>query len=236
MKARPLLMKGNLVLASLRGDKTQIRRVMNPQPEHKQVHEFKGRTIYDGEHRMWCWKDLVLENLIDFPNNADQKVLAARAPLGRPGDLLWVRENFGSQVRRHGGGTGEFTVYHADDPDAIDYESACGRKFPVKWTPSIHMPRRLSRLTLRITDVRVQRLQDISEEDAIAEGLIPVTSPQFKPMWRYDSEKGGDFSDPRTAYRFLWEMINGPGSWDANPWIWAISYTAIAANVDQVCK
>ena len=94
----------------------------------------------------------------------------------------------------------------------------------MKWRPSIFMPRWVSRITLEITDVRVERLQDISEADAIAEGV------EYLPDvggWRcYMNERGG-YTYAVTSYRSLWESINGPGSWAANPWVWVIGYRRV---------
>jgi len=85
------------------------------------------------------------------------------------------------------------------------------------------MPREASRITLEVTGVRVERLQHISETDAIAEGI-----EQHMPgLWLPCSEKGKAHIDPRLAYRDLWESINGTGSWDANPWVWAIEFRRI---------
>ena len=120
-------------------------------------------------------------------------------------------------------------LYRADDCSDI---FADGRR----WTPSIHMPRAASRITLEVTGVRVERLQDISEEDAIAEGLhrieigsgYPDTFSAAAATWAQVIEQEVDaYDDPRQAYRDLWEQINGAGSWDANPWVWAVEFRRI---------
>lgn len=104
----------------------------------------------------------------------------------------------------------------------------------VPWTPSILMPRRASRITLRISEVRIQRLHDISEADAIAEGVThwkcghpDCSGPKGEPGLHYG---------PRGAYRELWGEINGQESWAANPWVWAIAFSVLKANVDDVIK
>lgn len=125
-----------------------------------------------------------------------------RCPYGAPGDRLWVRETFIHEAS---------TLYRAD----CDYdETRCAG-----WSPAIVMPRHLSRITLEITDIRVQRLQDISEEDALAEGVTTRTEENVR-KWGYDQS-------PRMAFADLWESINGPGSWDANPLVWAISFVRV---------
>ena len=131
-----------------------------------------------------------------------------------PGDRLWVRETWTARMS-HGWTIAdarsrmfdEEILYRADGTESID-----------GWWPSIHMPREFSRLTLLVSEVRVERLQDISEVDAIAEGLGE-----------------GDFGgmDPRCWYRDLWDNINGPGSWDANPWVIAITFEVAHRNIDR---
>ena len=127
---------------------------------------------------------------------------------GKPGDRLWVRESF----RLTGDSHGEYyagdklggVIYRATNPDGIcDMEGG--------WKPSIHMPRAKSRKTLEITGIRVERLQDISEKDAIAEGVGSAVTRDCK----------------RPKFVALWESINGPGSWDANPWVWVVGFRRI---------
>jgi len=99
-----------------------------------------------------------------------------------------------------------------------------------QWRPAIHMPRWASRLTLELTDVRVERLQDISEQDAIAEGadrLVMDDDGKF-----YESANGTH----RCGYAGLWDHINGDGSWDENPFVWCISFRTILANIDSYLK
>ena len=128
-------------------------------------------------------------------------------PYGQPGDRLWVREAHWWFKDEHDPVTGYFppkltiedVEYRADGDD--------GRKV---WRPSIHMPRWASRITLEITGVRVERLQDISEADAVAEGVY--TDPACPA---YD------------GYRTLWDQINGSGSWDLNPWVWVVEFRQV---------
>ncbi|MGI0831566.1 hypothetical protein ACRCP5_30160, partial [Pseudomonas aeruginosa] len=138
-------------------------------------------------------------------------------PYGEPGDRLWVRETWGLQVRSYGGGAGEFIVYRATNPDAIYCKSSEGREYPVKWKPSIHMRRHSSRILLEITAVRVERLQDISEEQARAEGY---------PAER-ECETGGSGLDAWLWFRSLWGEINGPEAFTANPWVWVIEFKRV---------
>ncbi|WP_209435172.1 hypothetical protein, partial [Yersinia pekkanenii] len=150
-------------------------------------------------------------------------------PLGKPGDQLWVRETFGDCGRR--------LVYRADSDDG----AACIVK---RWTPSMHMPRWASRINLLITGVRVERLQDISEQDAMAEG---ITAKEVIIETRYEggghveitAERfffvGGDdegYESAEEAFAELWDSIYGQKegeSWQANPWVWVINFERMEA-------
>lgn len=139
-------------------------------------------------------------------------------PYGQPGDQLWVRETWHPET---------------SDPDAraayradCDYDTSdCG------WRPSIHMPRWASRILLRVTDVRVERLQAISEADAIAEGISELPLQKQEPGAWWCADPLGNSSlhcrTPRAAFCRLWESIYGAGSWDANPWVWVIKFERV---------
>lgn len=141
----------------------------------------------------------------------------ARCPYGQPGDALWVKETFLPWINR------DNTLSHVAAFRADGYELEAGER----WRPSIHMPRRFSRLTLRITDVRVERLNEISEADADAEcfggdfpeNVLPELFPRRDGGW-------GHLSLPE-CYARLWEHINGPGSWAANPWVWVVTFERV---------
>lgn len=152
----------------------------------------------------------------------------AVCPYGKVGDQLWVRETFGMKVRTVVGTPHESLCYRADKDNEICAYSASGNEIPVKWKPSIHMPRWASRINLEITDIRVERLNDISEQDAIAEGIQKYKGPL---RWvRYlDAVTGeANFNCARDAFVSLWESINGAGSWSANPWVWVIEFKRVA--------
>jgi hypothetical protein len=197
------LSSGPMVLAMLEGRKNQTRRALKPQPLPPVIR-------WAMEDHWWIPKaisEAVRQQFITtWPN-------AIRCPYGKPGDLLWVRE----------------TIEKAKDYGGIGYP-ADGTWYPNsawEWkrnaVPSIHMPRRLSRLTLEITGVRVERLQDISEANAMAEG---------------DPKQGLIASENthRDWYQALWESINGSGSWDANPWVWVLEFKVHQVNVDEYLK
>ena len=120
---------------------------------------------------------------------------------GKPGDRLWVRETF---------------CYH---DDLARYLYKADGVTGVKWKPSIFMPRIASRIMLEITGIRVERLQDISEEDAIAEGVDGENeAAKIGAEW---------YEKPKRAYRRLWKSINGTGSWDLNPFVWVIEFMVL---------
>lgn len=138
-----------------------------------------------------------LVKLTELPSN----------PYGNPGDRLWVRENCWAHKD-----TGEIFAYCAVD------ETLYSNNKTVKKVPSIHMPRWASRITLEIAGVRVNRLHDISEEDAIAEGIGQAIGDGL-----YRSESGS-IGRARTLFQSLWQSINGPDSWDENPGVWVIDF------------
>ena len=147
----------------------------------------------------------------------ESHVLIAKdlCPHGKPGDLLWCREKF-------------HTCPHHDEAFYYSDNENLPRKCMAHkhWKPSIFMPRWASRLTLEITDVRVERLWDISNKDAAAEGI-------FTPEIGYANLRE---NAPRIQYAALWESIHGPGSWDTNPWVWVIEFDVHQCNVDEFIK
>jgi hypothetical protein len=134
---------------------------------------------------------------------------AKGCPYGTTGDRLWVRETFATG---YGG-----IFYRASEGD--NCKSISGAIVP--WKPSIFMPRKLSRLTLEIMAVRVERLQDISEFDAIAEGVLPCGHDSFHT------------DQHSCSYKTLWESINGHESWKSNPWVWVVTFKQVFNDPDQ---
>lgn len=187
MKERPILFSAPMVRALLAGTKTQTRRVAKNLP-------------HESEYEPGLFSMMVVRDGKLMEATGGVGMLKPLCPYGQPGDRLWVRETWTEWE-------GTF-LYRAD------FE---GCEVAWKWTPSIHMPRKSSRITLEVTAVRVERLQDISEEDAKAEGAGGE---------RYIGQ-GFDHCVHREAYRTLWNDINGPGSWDANPWVWVVEFKFI---------
>lgn len=220
MKERPILFSGPMVRAILEGRKTQTRRVMKNVPSWDHF----GKDIMDwglsGIHQCGYGEDDQLEGTdrwyLDVQTDVDdhsRRVI--RCPYGQPGDRLWVRETWGTG--------GYFPYPYAYRADGVEYPNE-------RWNPSIHMPRAACRLVLEITDVRVERLQAISEADIYAEGAI--TEEWLE--WREDvasigKPEGSTIERERDVWRRLWSSINGQASWDANPWVWVVGFRRIEA-------
>jgi uncharacterized protein YhfF len=194
---RPILLKDEMVRAILDGRKTQTRRVMKPQPEGG----------------------------LDFTPFAPFGVVNGKGnPLicrhGQPGDRLWVRETW-QHLHNEGQKADEFEQWQQNSIDCFylaDESSPNNKPMSGRWRPSIHMPRWASRITLEITDVRVERLQDISNEDAVAEGIGTPCDMRYAAL---------------DAFKPLWESINGHDSWEANPWVWVIEFKRIPQEATQ---
>jgi len=202
VKERPILFSAPMVRAILEGRKTQTRRIVKPQPSPCGLRKLSGGDItatgLDASY--WYGSDPFTE--------------ARKCPYGVPGDRLWVQETWchiGSHSGPHTNGKSiEDVRYRADGEGCV-------------WRPSIFMPRWASRITLEIEAVRVERLIEIRHEDCIAEGV------SFPQLTDDDIDGSPDqFKNwGRGAYRSLWESINGPGSWDDNPWVWVIQFRRI---------
>lgn len=202
-KERPMLMSAPMVRAILDGSKTQTRRIV------------KGLALD------WLYRDGFTAEFTAAPENS-------LCPYGQPGDRLWVRESYMPDPPDDGTWAG--TAWRGckgsrleDIPDRFRstahclYRSTWSGSDLVGWRPSIHMPRWASRITLEITSVRVERLQDISDDDLTCEGLQEVI------------DAGVDHDGtPRDAWRALWSQINGSESWAANPWVWVIEFRRAA--------
>ncbi|MGY0145232.1 hypothetical protein [Edwardsiella tarda] len=209
MKERPIIFNDEMVRAILSGTKTMTRRPMKVQPTPSKTRpgdfSFPSKKLESMVHV----SDLAPGNS-PIPD-CHLFFLECCCPYGQPGDRLWVRETFGD--------CGVRFVYRADTDDG----AACQVK---RWTPSIHMPRWASRITLEITDVRVESLQDITDGDARAEGVPEAGGLLPEYPGTYLTPKG-DFASARVAFQRLWESIYGDDGWDANPWVWVIAFRRV---------
>jgi hypothetical protein len=232
MKERPILFSGPMVRAILEGRKTQTRRVVKP-----------------GKDKGWGI-DLAPCEIAGEVNCGDYQ----NCPYGVPGDRLWVRETWGylcSDITRNDRGIKKHTVEYRADAGKVTHEVFNDKGLPrprkrcadenyedyinylerwwKRWRPSIHMPRWASRITLEIKSIRVERLQDISRDDALAEGIERWDdTASITPYRNYRKGEPGEMnlhcSTPERSFMTLWESINGPGSWDANPWVWVVHF------------
>ena len=215
MKERPILFSGEMVRAILRGEKTQTRRMMKPQPNPI------GSWTEGGGEMHWC--DLPdLERVFLDEAEAREHWTVQRCPFGQPGDRLWVRETYALSQVWDESRAGEMPMIVGDVVPAWYRADEGGGRFDERdrgrWRPSIHMPRWASRLTLEIASVRVERLADISEEDACAEG---VTAAPFCKAGRPAGQEHVE------AFEGLWRSINGAESWDLNPWVWVVGFKRV---------
>ena len=223
MKERPILFSGAMVRALLAGTKTQTRRVCKPQP------------VADGK--------FVGGHYVPSTKRTEGVQIAVHAPYvhlacphGQPGNRLWVRETFFAWGRwetrfsaKKGRDEWHFVDMTLECDRAYQYAADGAPQMPVQdkrhggvtpgwWKrPAIFMPRAASRITPEITSVRVERLLDISEADALAEG---VTDDGSLVTALDGNDRGGAIA----AYATLWEVINGVGSWDDNPWVWVVEF------------
>lgn len=218
MRERPILFNVHMVRAILENRKTQTRRMMKPQPELR-IGGF------------WHWKDCQwADGGLGFPKSG----IEDHAPY-RPGDRLWVRETFSVWIDDFGNPIIEYRA------DADDKAPATG-SLANRWIPSIHMPRELSRITLEVTEVWAERVQDISAEDVLAEGVKarPTGNGRqryFCPVHARQAGKGADVEsyayggawlrDAADAYHGLWNSIYGPDAWESNPWVWVICFRVL---------
>lgn len=216
MKERPILFSTPMVRAILEGHKTQTRREIKHFGNLYHIDKLLcdwycsgDPYIQDGQ---WFWE---LQTDVD-----DSKHFPLKCPYGQPGDILWVRETWAHNPWSYLGGCKY--VYRSD------YESfpkcEIGTTYPAidKWRPSIFMPKEACRLFLEVTDVRAERLQDISEKDAIAEGIEKNKNEVYK-----DYLSGEFYRHSKQSFLTLWTSINGKGSWESNPFVWVIAFKRI---------
>ncbi|MRT30833.1 hypothetical protein [Herbaspirillum sp. CAH-3] len=223
MKERPILFSAPMVRAILAGDKTQTRRIVKF-PHHNPLVEWEPITIGGERGGRTASGEKIPEQGGIFHTRTGEGLMC---PHGQPGDRLWVRETWRGVVK-------------ISPPNAVKPEYGVARYVPDKehckrieyaatekrdadpWRPSIHMPRWASRILLEITCVRVERLLDISQADAYAEGAMSWAQEQETQV------KDLNGGDDRIAFMALWESIGGAGSWAANPWVWVVEFRRIA--------
>ena len=224
MKERPILFSAPMVRAILEGRKTVTRRVFAPE---RMTWPRKGfyetHALRGGELMTTGFGPFHPERWLSY------------CPYGQPGDRLWVRESFW----KNEDGFKPTLLLGAKATQQAEYDASLNdldreelRQFQYKRKPSIHMPRWASRITLEVTGVRVERLWEITSEQAIAEGIEGTRpSNQCEMAWRDYAMAKLDpfewFGRPVDSFHSLWVSINGTDSWNANPWVWAVEFKRI---------
>ncbi|QTH12517.1 hypothetical protein C4C32_18205 [Pseudomonas corrugata] len=242
IKERPILFSAPMVRAILEGRKTVTRRAIKVQPHIDASGNFcVGRSNYGQD---------------GYGKPVTKHFVKDCCPYGKPGGRLWVRETFMDLL-----GTG---VEHRPTIDSLiqrycysadvrpgSFADETRKDYGLKWKPSIHMPRAASRILLEITDVRVERLKDISDEQAQAEGCFftdygkhcfhgghgwkdvgdcqAVAGHQQREGWMWDKTTSHEqcLGSARHAFGNLWNKVNGSDAWDANPWVWVVEFKRV---------
>lgn len=217
MTERGMIFNSEMVRAILDGRKTQTRRIMKEQPVlNGNFYEVFGSAWSKG-----------MTSIPAVPGHS----LSTRCPFGAVGDRIWVREGFFPAPLEMQSEPPRKTMWNIAYRDGMQMEKLAPAEYnPTiynyeRWTPSIHMPRWASRILLEITDVRVERLNAISEEDARAEGIIDggcLNCGEPEPCGCANPEP-----DATDAFAYLWQSIYGQENWNANPWVWVISFERI---------
>ncbi|MDY6979374.1 MAG: hypothetical protein SV201_05795 [Pseudomonadota bacterium] len=206
----PIELHPHEVTAIFEGRQHQLRRPINPQP-------FQGWSDSDIETRFMHDGLLELGSVSQIVNGAwSAGFIDVESVYGRIGDLLWAQETWGKSP--------DGPIYRATELEPVDER---------RWMPSIEMPSWISRLTLLVKDVRIDRLHDISEQEAMVNGADLVGVETGRLSVSSAPEEVGSY---RAGYYELWNSINAERGyeWDANPWVWVIDFMAFPRNVDQV--
>jgi len=217
MITKPIIFSTPMIQAILNGRKTQTRRVLKPQP-HKYLPE--GKYRYDGLQEF-----IPAIELLDANGEPTEKYFSCGKPRYQPNDLLWVREVWRYCEDANG------YCYKASQPYEADncrkFASVCAHS--PKWRSPIHMPKEAARIWLRVTGVKVERLNDISNDDAKAEG-IPEGSNSTHFNLDGSIKEHIDYTDYIEEYRELWDKIHkndGYHCWNLNPWVFVYEFERI---------
>lgn len=220
LKERPILFNGDMVRALLDGRKTQTRRVLKSQPPEGcgliEVGTF-APIVIDRKGEQQPGPDT-------FGAFSEDGEWGLKCPYGQPGDRLWVREAFqgplvdGEEMEKDPSYFKNMSSYknpkhcaYRASGNSCEYVDPDGELIQ-RWRPSIYMPRWASRITLEIVSVRVERLQDISNEDAVSEGVGTPLDMRYAAL---------------DGFKPLWESINGTGAWAENPWVWVVEFKRV---------
>lgn len=224
MRERPIIYNTQMVEGIIDGRKTMTRRPLKPKLSelidelcyNSEYGEFDDVDFGYEKHLGEDEKTIMPEEWIVWLSDykAEGCMTLGQCPFGKVGDRLWVRETFSIVPKTAYGRDVPRTINPNDDGEIAIYKEGWYRSPPSRWRPSIHMPRWASRITLEITDVRIERLQDITKEDAEKEGFkLPPADGQ------------GYVVGARTNFKFGWNAIYG--NWDENPWVWVIEFKVV---------
>ena len=216
MKERGIIFGAPMIKALLAGRKSVTRRIVKG-TQHFHRHAVPRALLSDTTARR-C----------EAVFSVGEGEVRLRCPYGFAGDHLWVRETWARLT-----GNGHRFVYRADgeDPRTGWDDVPSERRPPMVWTSPIFLPRAVSRLTLEVVDIRVERLHRIAEEDAIAEGIERSEAGTF--YVRDDDGELAEFASARTAFEFGWDGLHAKrGGWAANPWVWRIAFKRVGGGLD----
>jgi hypothetical protein len=223
-KERPILFNTDMVKAIMAGRKTETRRIAKVQPD--MVETFPG-SFGKSKHKAAIGPFVKYGECKSAEGSIEIEKQFTYCPYGKVGDLLWVREPF-SELKRELIGKD-----HHDTYTTMVYKATCPIPWKGKWTPSIFMPKAAARIWLQVTDVRVESLQDITEEGAKNEGV--EKGGKFYRNYNGAYEKGlTQFKfnlETKTAllsFQSLWKKINGGRSWEQNPYVWVVKYNVLS--------
>lgn len=207
VQERPILFSTPMVQAILKKIKHMTRRTRGLEKINEKPDEWILRGLtFSSVHGVFV-----------FQHQTTGDSIKIKCPYGKPGDILWVRETW---AKIYNEGDKPYYEYYADSENPLPGEWPEEEKeyTTLRWKPSIHMPRAACRIRLKITDIRIERLQDITEEDAKAEGLYAG----YKT-----TETSSVAGTAKQAFMWIWQKINGNVSWLENPWVWVVSFERI---------
>jgi hypothetical protein len=198
---KPILFSTPMVQAIIKGTKTQTRRII------KMPSWGVGWEYFETDSK---------KAQVSSRNGCVAEILC---PYGSPASFLWIRETWRPALSE----THECFAYKADGKYKCGKSAPLDNYYKPTWKPSIHMPRKACRLLLEVSEINVERLQDISEEDAIAEGVEQTHLYQGHPYYRDYLRGGGDLK-PIESFASFWQSINGADFWNLNPWVWVVKF------------
>jgi hypothetical protein len=215
-KERPIPFTGEMVRKILSGDKTQTRRDKGLKTINANPDACKFSHLLEVNGSLFARFEVH-----DKDPSKEIGIVDVKCPYGKPGDFLWLKERWGQRNAVMSDELAEGSIrYHATDPN-----------FDCAWKSSMFMPRRASRIDLEITDIRIERVQDISKEDAKAEGVgLYVPGHGFITKDELNADPGySNFLSPRSGFEMIWNEINGNDAWALNPYVWCISFRRVGS-------